>query len=316
MDQSKLERYEELGLREALNRPHRYPLACNELSSILRDAYSQLSKNLQSHIFHDTLLAFQLLPEMQTQASITAANALLHSVDAVLPKQKRILAAREFKHAMIAHKRRGKAICDEGGLIQKFHGDVLAHIFQFLDVQTLLLAALVCRSWREATWDNRLWQSIYADFLGTSVNMSNDIGHKSYTSSQNMQSTCHEEINTTTRVDWKDAFKIAHKDRSSKMLLTSPRGYCCYCRSAVWLNSGKCSKSQTGQECCYGTVKPVSTEQIVHYVLSGSIPGSSCIFDSDSEDSDSDDECTCKMWAFPMRLASFNMYVERQGEID
>lgn len=45
---------------------------------------------------------------MQTQKAISAANLLTQSAEAVLPKQRRVLAATEFRHAKIAHKRRCK----------------------------------------------------------------------------------------------------------------------------------------------------------------------------------------------------------------
>lgn len=57
------ERYQKLGLKEALTRIHRYPIACKELSFIFRGAYSKLPKNVQSLIFQDSLAAFRLLPE-------------------------------------------------------------------------------------------------------------------------------------------------------------------------------------------------------------------------------------------------------------
>lgn len=57
------ERYQKLGLRESLQKCYRYPIACKELSFILREAFHQIPKSLQSIIFEDTLLAFRLLPE-------------------------------------------------------------------------------------------------------------------------------------------------------------------------------------------------------------------------------------------------------------
>nr|GLL20108.1 F-box protein At5g52880 [Ipomoea trifida] len=287
-------RYRRLGLREALNRPYHYSIVCNELSLILRNAYSRFSKNLQSLIFDDILLAFRLLPEMQIQASISAANALVQSVEATLPKQKRCIATKEFKHAIIAHKRRTKANCEEKGPIQ-LPQDVLTHMFHFLDLQTLLVAALVCRSWSEAASDNHLWQLIYTNFFGTSLNSSNDMECSRCTSAQNAQGICREETSTATSVDWKNAFKRAYKDRSSKMVLTSQRGYCSYCCSVVWLNNGMCSNKHTKNH----YVKPVSVEQIVDYVMSDSVP-ISCSSDSDLEDSDY--ESLFKLWAYPKRI--------------
>lgn len=60
------ERYEKLGLAEALSRAHDYPSACHELGLILRLAYADLPKNLQSVVFQDTLSAFRLLPEWES----------------------------------------------------------------------------------------------------------------------------------------------------------------------------------------------------------------------------------------------------------
>jgi len=57
------ERYQKLGLRESLQKCYRYPIACKELSFILREAFHQIPKSLQSIIFEDTLFAFRLLPE-------------------------------------------------------------------------------------------------------------------------------------------------------------------------------------------------------------------------------------------------------------
>lgn len=58
-----LEKYQKLGLKEALSRIYRYPKACKELSFILRGAYNKLPKNVQALIFQDTLTAFRLLPQ-------------------------------------------------------------------------------------------------------------------------------------------------------------------------------------------------------------------------------------------------------------
>lgn len=50
-------------IRESLLKTYRYPIACRELSFILREAFHQFPKNLQSIVFQDTLSAFRLLPE-------------------------------------------------------------------------------------------------------------------------------------------------------------------------------------------------------------------------------------------------------------
>jgi hypothetical protein len=58
---------------------------------------------------------------MQIGTAVSAAHILHQSAEAVLPKQKRNLAIKEFKHAMVAHKRRHKARQEEKGnfLLQK-----------------------------------------------------------------------------------------------------------------------------------------------------------------------------------------------------
>jgi hypothetical protein len=57
------ERYQKLALTESLSKIYRYPIACKELSFILREAFHQFPKNLQTLIFQDTLFAFGLIPQ-------------------------------------------------------------------------------------------------------------------------------------------------------------------------------------------------------------------------------------------------------------
>ncbi|XP_073109101.1 F-box protein At5g52880 isoform X2 [Elaeis guineensis] len=158
------ERYEELGLAEALLRPYDYPTACRELGLILRLAYGKLSKGLQSIVFRDTLSAFRLLPQVQTGNGISSANILLQAAEVVLPKQKKALAVSEFKHAVVAHKRRSRAH-EDGGSMQLPH-DVLVHIFSFLDMRSLVTASSVCWAWNSAASDGTLWQLQYSLLFG------------------------------------------------------------------------------------------------------------------------------------------------------
>ncbi|GJZ10487.1 hypothetical protein Tco_0545246, partial [Tanacetum coccineum] len=102
-------RYRKLTIEDSLNRICHYPSACRELASIIKQSYSKLPKTLQSLLFQDTLIAIRLLPRMQTQTAVSAANALIQSVESALPKQKKVQAVTEFKKAMIAHKRGSKA---------------------------------------------------------------------------------------------------------------------------------------------------------------------------------------------------------------
>lgn len=46
---------------------------------------------------------------MEASSAVEAANLLLQAAESVLPKQKKGMAGKEFKLAMVAHKRRWKA---------------------------------------------------------------------------------------------------------------------------------------------------------------------------------------------------------------
>ncbi|XP_049368322.1 F-box protein At5g52880 [Solanum verrucosum] len=278
MGSSMMERYQKLGLKESLNQPYRYPITCDELSRILRNAYSRIPKNLQSLIFQDSLAAFGLLPEMQTQAAISAAHGLLQSMEAALPKQKKALAASEFKQAMVTHRRRRKVRPVLEGMSQ-LPQDVLVHVFGFLDLKSLVTASSVCRSWSVAASDNHLWQSIHIIFFGKSSDIPNIIRF-----TNGVERISFTPGNTSAdNVDWKDAFKRAYRGISNKV--SSLRGFCEQCNSIVWLSNSKCSNECDGKISDEHQIIPVSLEQIVDYVIEESIPS----LDSDSYSDDSDD---------------------------
>ncbi|KAK6794557.1 hypothetical protein RDI58_008010 [Solanum bulbocastanum] len=291
MGGSMMERYQKLGLKESLNQPYRYPIACDELSLILRNAYSRIPKNLQSLIFQDSLAAFGLLPEMQIQAAISAAHGLLQSMEAALPKQKKALAASEFKQAMVTHRRRRKVQPVLEGRSQ-LPQDVLVHVFGFLDLKSLVTASSVCRSWSVAASDNHLWQSINISFFGKSSDIPNFIRF-----TNGVERISFTPGNTAAdNVDWKDAFKRAYRGISKKV--TSQRGFCKQCNSIVWLSNSKCSNECDGKISDEHQIIPVSFEQIVDYVIEESIPSS----DSDSDSDDSVDGSLFKLWAYPRRV--------------
>jgi hypothetical protein len=64
---------------------------------------------------HPLLFDGYLNARMQIHTAVSAAHILHQSAEAALPKQKRNLAITEFKHAMVAHKRRYKARQEENG---------------------------------------------------------------------------------------------------------------------------------------------------------------------------------------------------------
>uniref|UniRef100_A0A9I9EHS7 F-box domain-containing protein n=1 Tax=Cucumis melo TaxID=3656 RepID=A0A9I9EHS7_CUCME len=60
-----LERYHKLSLIDSLGKSYSYPLACKELSFLIRGAFIKLPKNLQSLIYQHIITAFHLLPELE-----------------------------------------------------------------------------------------------------------------------------------------------------------------------------------------------------------------------------------------------------------
>ncbi|CAL5209438.1 unnamed protein product [Lathyrus oleraceus] len=282
-----LERYQKLALRESLPINYRYPIACKELSFILREAFHQFPKNLQTIVFQDTLSAFRLLPQMQTENAVSAAHLLLQSVEAALPKQKKNMAVTEFKHAMVAHKRRAKAHQVEEGSFQ-LPQDILVHIFSFLDMQSLVSAGIVNWSWNMAANDNHLWESQYSVLYDSS---------DTQPPKRPDDKLIHKPLDTRTVPDWKEAVKGAYTGALSKKLTTN-RGYCGHCKAIVWLNNSKCPNVHGGTISEIHDTKPVMRFQVVEYLLDDSLS----IPTSSDSDSDSEGGSVSKLWAYPKHL--------------
>ncbi|KAL1342441.1 F-box protein At5g52880 isoform X1 [Arachis hypogaea] len=291
---SQIERYEKLGLRESLPKIYRYPIACREIGFILREAYIQFPKNLQSIIFHDTLAAFRLLPQIQTQSAVSAVHFLLQSVEAALPKQKRNMAVKEFKLAMVAHKRRSKPQHQEEKDSFQLPHDVLVHIFSFLDMQSLVSVGLVCGSWNLAANDNHLWELQYVVLYGNAAKQQL-INRVEDRNKRHLQ----ELTDTKSITDWKEAVNRAYTVYSDAgalaKKLTTNRGYCVNCRTVVWLNNSKCPNVHSGMISEVQEIKPVTPFQVVEYVLDDSLSLTS----SSDSDSDSEGGPVSRLWALP-----------------
>ncbi|XP_044467455.1 F-box protein At5g52880 [Mangifera indica] len=291
-----LEKYQKLGLKEALSRIYRYPKACKELSFILRGAYNKLPKNVQALIFQDTLTAFRLLPPMQTSSAVSAAHLLLQSAEASLPKQKKNLAITEFKHAKVAFKRHSKSCQDAKGTVQ-LPQDVLIHIFSFLDMPSLVSVELVSWSWNLAASDNHLWQSQYNVFFGNYMNSSKTkVQQSNKVVKDKKHALLQEDEASQNCVDWREAFKRAYIGNSSKNL-TSDRGFCGHCNAVVWLNNLKCSNVHCGLK-SQKQIKHILPSQVVEYLLEDRSP----MISSSDSDSESDEESISRLWAYPKHL--------------
>ncbi|KAK9059641.1 hypothetical protein SSX86_020345 [Deinandra increscens subsp. villosa] len=295
-------RYQKLGLQESLSRSCNYSSACRELALILKLSYSKFPKVLQSIVFHDVLTAFRLLPRMQTQSAISAANTLLQGVESALPKQKKTLAVTEFKHAVVAHKRCSKARQSEEDLVE-LPQDVLVHVFSFLDLQSLVSASLVCRSWNAASSDDHLWQLMHTMFFNTLHNFSKiNKPHTGLTKHEKPEQS-QESVVCNSSLLWRTNFKKAYNGHSSKKLFTFSRGLCTNCNAIVWVTEMS-NEATSKKKCKYHRFKPISTSQIVEY-----IDGHYASSDSDS-DSDSYDDFFSKLWAYPR--SGLSVY----GEVD
>ncbi|KAK7270456.1 hypothetical protein RIF29_23606 [Crotalaria pallida] len=289
---SPAERYHKLCIKQSLSRIHTYPIACKELSFILRHAFPHSPKILQSLIFQDTLSAFRLLPKIQTQSAVSAVHLLLQSVEAALPKQKRNTAVTEFKQAIIAHKRRSKAPHLEKGSLQ-LPNDILVHIFSFLDMQSLVSVGQVCWSWNFAANDNHLWELQYVALYSSSAAKQ----QPTIPIEDRNNRLLKEPIDTRSVTDWKEAVKGAYTGALSKKLTTN-RGYCGHCKTVVWLNNSNCPNVHCGRTSETQNIMPVTAFQVVEYLLDDSL---SIISSSDS-DSDSEGGAVPRLWAYPKHI--------------
>ncbi|XP_076948068.1 F-box protein At5g52880-like [Bidens hawaiensis] len=285
-----MDRYIKLGLQQSLSRTSNYSSACRELALILKLSYSKFPKSLQSLVFQDLITAFRTLPRMQTQSAIAAANTLVQAAESALPKQKKTLAVTEFKQAMVAHKRSSKARRDQD--LVELPQDVLVHIFRFLDLQSLVSASQVCRSWNAASSDNHLWQLIHTKFFNTLHYFPKiDKLHGGLADHEKSESS-KESIACNNNIDWRTNFKMAYNGLSSKKLLTYSRGLCTRCHEIVWVTDMS-FETASKLECKYLHIKPISPSQVVEY-----IEGDYASSESDS-DSESYDEFWSKLWAYP-----------------
>lgn len=264
-----------------------YPEASKELALILRRAYSDCPKVLQSLIFQDTLSAFRLLQvfPVQTQSAMMAANALLQSAECSLPKKKKILAIAEYKRAVVACKRRSKAEQEKQDLdLAQLPEDVLVLVFSFLDLHSLASAAIVSRSWHAAAYEDHLWESLFINFFRDSEQYSSFIRDRSGMTNGSQSDS----VNRNT-FNWREAFKIMYAGLSSGKNVHY-RGYCRSCDLIVWLKDAKCYRQHNGRSSSHCKINPVSLDRIIEYVLGGSLLSES------SSDSDSDTSSVFKLW--------------------
>ncbi|KAL6610532.1 hypothetical protein ACP70R_040501 [Stipagrostis hirtigluma subsp. patula] len=278
------ERYREMGIAAALARPWDYPTACGELAALLRLGYADLPKAAQALVAGDVLLAFRLLPDVQTGYAVTAANNLLHAVEIALPKQKKAQAASEFKHSVVAHKRRAR-VQEEQGSPHMPH-DVLVHIFSFLDMRSLVAAGLVCWSWNSAANDNNLWKMNYSLFFGVCQRNGNSVPVSGLRNScvvhDSMDSVSNEHFN------WKELFHNKYAAYAT-WSFASNRALCGRCRSVIWLSDLTCASPHHCSKNAKDEVKlrPLLPDTVAEFILH---VDDLAVSSSESDDTDSDCE--------------------------
>ncbi|GAB2227652.1 hypothetical protein Droror1_Dr00009479 [Drosera rotundifolia] len=302
-EKGSLERYEKLKLRSALGFPHLYPFACREIACILTEVYSKLPKNLQAVILDDAVAAFRLLPQMQMKNAVSAANSLIRSAEAALPKQKRALAVKEFKQGKVANKRRIKVSNFNSGSFE-LPRDVLIQVFGLLDMKSLVSAGSVCRLWNEAAGENLLWQSLYRFYFGMFKSSMETEGRFDGTVDRGGEQEPVKDVYAAEScLHWKEAFRIAYIENPSRRFKFG-RGYCGHCNCVIWLHDLRCSHGRLVQGSENQMIEPIlSFSQIAAYVLDGSRRPNS------SYDSDSDEE-VYGLWAnpYPDNLGCFGGY--------
>lgn len=291
-----LKKYENLRLRDSFSLSYRYPMACRELGLILRLAYSRFPKSLQSLLLEDTIAAFRILPQMQTEGAVSAANFLSQSAEAALPKQKRGLSATEFKNAKVAYKRRAKRPTpeQEDRDFVQIPQDVLVHVFSFLDMQSLISAGMVCWSWNTAADDKYLWKYHYNTYFGDSDSIMKLEELQGHNNAQDRQQTASNGVCDDVNYEWKDGFRRAYLGLPSWRYKYN-RGYCGHCNSIVWLDNLRCPNKHSRQESRNQQLMPVSPNQIVGYIIDDDTSWMIYASGGDS-DSESDEESALKFW--------------------
>ncbi|CAN6350407.1 unnamed protein product [Urochloa humidicola] len=274
-----------MGIAEALSRPWDYPTACGELAALLRLGYADLSKAAQALAAADVLLAFRLLPDVQTGYALSAANALLQAVEVALPKQKKAQAVSEFKHSVIAHKRRARVQQNSG--LPHIPQDVLVHIFSFLDMHSLVAVGLVCWSWNSAANDNDLWKMNYSLFFGLCRLSCNGIPVSGVQNSRGLVQSSMDSVSVDPNFGWKEAFHSKYTECAS-WKFASNRTLCGHCRSIIWLSNLTCAAPHHCPKNGRDEVKlrPLLPDTVAKYILQDDDLAASSSESDDTDDSD------------------------------
>ncbi|PVH62100.1 hypothetical protein PAHAL_3G206100 [Panicum hallii] len=291
------ERYRGMGIAAALLRPWDYPTACGELAALLRIGYAEIPKAAQALVASDVLLALRLLPDVQTGYALSAANTLLQAVEVALPKQKKAQAVSEFKHSVIAHKRRAR-VQQNSGLPHIPH-DVLVHIFTFLDMHSLVATGLVCWSWNSAANDNNLWKMHYSLFFGLCRLRCNSIPVSGVQKSRDLVQSSIDSVSIDPNFWWKESFHSKYAECAS-WKFASNRALCGQCRSVIWLSNLTCAAPHHCPRNGRDEVKlrPLLPDTVAKYILHHDDLAASSSSESDDTDDSDYENGHPRFWTF------------------
>lgn len=291
-----LERYGEMGVGAALSRPWDYPTACAELAALLRLGYADLPKPAQALVASDVMLAFRVLPDVHTGYAVSAANDLLQAVEVALPKQKKAQAVSEFKHSVIAHKRRARLQQNSGS--PHIPQDILVHIFSYLDMHSLVAAGLVCWSWNSASNDNSLWKVNYSLFFGLCHLSSQNIPEPCVQHSRDTVQNSPDSLSIDPNFSWKESFHNKYEE-CRPWKFPSKRALCGHCRSVIWLSNLTCASPHHCPKNGKDEVKfqPLLPDTVAKYILHAEHLAASSSENDDTDDSDLENGYS-RFWTF------------------
>ncbi|KAH8963587.1 hypothetical protein BDL97_04G021300 [Sphagnum fallax] len=298
-------RYRDLQLHSAITRRCDYAEACKELRGVVRAAYVNAPKALQGVIYNDILHAFQTMSGMDTSQHLIAARELLQTAEDILPKQRRTSAAHGYKTAAITWHRRHKNPEPQADSVQ-LSEDSLVYIFGFLDACSLATASAVCKAWNVAANEDSLWR---AQFLSLSlapdlnskilslvgIREGDDWQGRSDNTGQLVQNQVDKPIGL-----WRKAFDLARQGRVSRVFMSN-RVFCPQCKGILWLPESKLKPMESKcvvkkQILDHHSLRPMSVDQVVRYVVHADLPNSSASSSSDSDEDEEEGQSFFRLW--------------------
>lgn len=283
-------------LNEALSRRNDYAEACRELRCILRAVYVYAPISFQALLYEDVEHAFHTLSKKEKRMDdirhLETAKLLLQTVEQIFSSQNCTEVVAKGKTATKTWHRLYNNRNPEP-LPEYLHlsGDILLHVFEYLDARSLATASAVCRAWNVIATDGKIWRNWFLYVYGTS-NLREDLMtaaeiREDIIPDSNRPTILKKPSNNAVGY-WRKAFNLCSKGRSPH-LSTLNRAYCPTCKEVIWLRDppwkpakGLCVTREQVLE--YHSPRPISVSQVVRFVVSMARVSDSCSRDSDDDD--------------------------------